>query len=127
LLYLAYSNASILYPAVLIVSMEKDDGSAGKLLFLNEVMNKRSNPAVVIINRENWFLYFNREAQEFLQTNQEAPDTAISLTPTISELCKGLKNPAVSEIRNLGLIRDLQGRSHVAVAHFIQPPTTREI
>jgi DNA-binding CsgD family transcriptional regulator len=102
--------------------MEKDDGSAGKLFLLDEVMNKRSNPAVVILNQENRLLYFNQEAQEFLQTNQEAPDTAISVTQEISELCKGLKNPAVSDIRNSGLIRDLKGRSCVAVAQFIHPP-----
>jgi DNA-binding CsgD family transcriptional regulator len=106
--------------------MKQDSLAAGKTLLLDEILSKRSNPAVIIMDRRDRLLYFNQEAQEFLQQNRNEPLGRAIIPHEISDLCERLKNHELSDLRNSGLIRDINGRSHVAVAHFIRPSNEQE-
>jgi DNA-binding CsgD family transcriptional regulator len=102
------------------------DSPAGKLFFPDEIMAKRSNPAVIIMDREDRLLYFNQEAQEFLQLSPTTSAGRAKVPKGVSDICEGLKESDLADFRSSSLIRDRKGRLHVAMAHFIHPPDAQE-
>ncbi len=93
----------------------------------DHIINMRTNPAVLIFDREDRLLYFNKESQSFLRMfseNLKMEGTAGPVVPEeITSLCNRLKGPGKSGTENHILTIDQKdsGRLYVAQAHFIHP------
>ena len=51
--------------------------------FLDHILNKRTNPGVLIFDREDRLLYFNKESNTFLNLSIENPKKDGALGPVI--------------------------------------------
>jgi DNA-binding CsgD family transcriptional regulator len=103
--------------------MENGRVPKGNLLILDEIMNKRSNPAVIILNLDQQILFFNMEGQEFLELEENPSGTIFR--QELFALCERLKEQNESDFKNSCLIR-IKDQAYVAVAHFINPPDGKD-
>lgn len=94
---------------------------------LDHILNRRTNPAVLIFDREDRLLYFNKESNTFLQRSLGNPkkDGAAGLVVPgeITLLCSRLKGSRKSGTENiiLNINQKDSGQLYAAQAHFIHP------
>jgi DNA-binding CsgD family transcriptional regulator len=96
-----------------------------RLESLDHILYRRTNPAVLILDREDRLLYFNTESQAFLYRSSGNPEKDRADAPVVPEeitrLCNRLKSPVNSESFNFTLLRKDPGPLYAAKAHFLQP------
>ncbi|MBI5583052.1 MAG: helix-turn-helix transcriptional regulator [Deltaproteobacteria bacterium] len=92
---------------------------------IDQILNRRTNPAVLILDRNDRLLYFNREAQAFLQRSSGTPPQAATEDPVVPgeiiDLCQGLKASPPAKTDRFNLIRKNPGGLFCAKAHFLKP------